>query len=104
MKKMKTINTERRYSEYWINETCKCKTVFLSEKEIEDYIKEHYPPETMILMSMVELDCKGHTYRQIMGLDELDCGVYHEFLEHPKLHFIKSLWFDFVDFLKQTKN
>ena len=96
---MKTINTEKRYSEYWINESCKCHTVFLSEKEVEDYVKK-FPRETMILMSLVELDCKGHTYRQIMGLDPLDCGVYHEFLEHPKLHLVKSLGYDLLDFLK----
>ena len=96
---MKTINTEKRYSEYWINEMEKPKTYFFSEDEIEKYVKQ-FPRETMILMSLIELDCKGHTYRQIMGLDELDCGVYHEFLEHPKLHFIKSLWYDLLDFLK----
>jgi len=105
---MKTINTEKRYSEYWINESCKCHAIFLSEKEVEDYVKQ-FPRETMILMSLVELDCKGHTYRQIMGLDELDCGVYHEFLEHPKLHFIKNLFFDLIDcfrpsFYRQDKN
>jgi len=100
---MKTINTEKRYSEYWINESCKCHIVFLSEKEVEDYVKK-FPRETMILMSMVELDCKGHTYRQIMGLEALDCGVYHEFLEHPKLHFIKSLWYELLDFLSSKPN
>ncbi len=89
-----------RYTEYWINESCKCHSIFLSEKEVEDYVKK-FPRETMILMSMVELDCKGHTYRQIMCLDELDCGVYHEFLEHPKLYFIKSLWYDLLNFIKR---
>jgi len=93
-----------RYTKYWINESCKCHIVFLSEKEIEDYARTHLPREVMMLTSQITLDCKGHTYRQIMGLDELDCGVKHEFLEHPKWYFIKSLWFDFVDFLKQSKN
>jgi len=88
-----------RYKEYWINEMEKPKTYFFSEDEIEKYVKQ-FPRETMVLMSMVELDCKGHTYRQIMGLDELDCGVKHEFLEHPKLHFVKSLGYDLLDFLK----
>jgi len=95
----------KRYTEYWINESCKCKTVFLSLKEIEDYVRTHFPRGIVTMFaSQIILDCKGHTYRQIMGLDELDCGVKHKFLEHPKRYFIKSLWLDFVDFLKQTKN
>jgi len=97
-----------RYKEYWINEMEKPKTYFFSEDEIEKYVKQ-FPRETMILMSMVELDCKGHTYRQIMCLEELDCGVKHEFLEHPKLHFIKNLFYDLIDcfrpsFYRQDKN
>ena len=96
---MKTINTEKRYSEYWINESCKCHTVFLSEKEVEDYVKK-FPRETMILMSLVELDCKGHTYRQIMGLDELDCGVYHEFLERPRIAFLRTCLSEMVNGLQ----
>jgi len=102
MEKQK-LNLENRYKEYWINEMEKPKIVFFSEKEVQEYVKQ-FPCETPVLMEYVELDCKGHTYRQIMGYDELDCGVKHEFLEHPKIHFIKCLWFDFVDFLKQTKN
>ena len=89
-----------RYTEYWINESCKCKIVFLSEKEIEDYVRTRFPRgDVMMLTSQITLDCKGHTYRQIMGLDELDCGVYHEFLEHPKIHFLRELWWDFRDFI-----
>jgi len=83
-----------------------------SEKTLRDYRNNlnyflkiaHKDSESLLMLSQSELDCKGHTYRQIMGLDKLDCGVCHEFLEHPKRYFIKSLWFDFVDFLKQTKN
>ena len=77
--------------------------VIFSEEELKDYVKM-FPRGTAVLTEVVELDCIGHTYRQIMGYEELDCGVKHEFLEHPKWHFIKSLWLDFVDFLKQTKN
>jgi len=91
-----------RYTKYWINDE-KPKIIFFSEKEIEEYVRR-FPRGVIIFTDVVELDCKGHTYRQIMGYDELDCGVKHEFLEHPKRYFIKSLWFDFVDFLKQTKN
>ena len=106
MKKM--INFAERYTEYWINESCKCHNVFLNEKEIEEYVRK-YPQGTMILTSLVELDCKGHTYKQIMGLDPLDCGVKHGFIEHPKLHFIKNLFFDLIDcfrpsFYRQDKN
>ena len=97
----KMINFAERYTEYWINESEEPKGYFFSEREIEEYVRQ-FPRGTMILTTLVELDCKGHTSRQIMGYDELDCGVKHEFLEHPKWHFIKSLWFDFVDFLKQT--
>ena len=93
------INFAERYTEYWINESCKCHNVFLNEKEIEEYVRK-YPHGTKVIMEQVELDCKGHTYRQIMGLDPLDCGVYHEFLEHPKLHLVKSLGYDLLDFLK----
>jgi len=66
------INFAERYTEYWINESCKCHNVFLNEKEIEEYVRK-YPQGTMILTSLVELDCKGHTYRQIMGFEALDC-------------------------------
>jgi len=103
MKMRKMNDMPRRFTEYIIIETSDPKTILFSEDEIEPFVRKH-PEQIPFLSSNVELDCKGHTYRQIMGLDELDCGVYHEFLEHPKLHFIKSLWFDFVDFLKQTKN
>jgi len=101
MKKM--INFDERYTEYWINEMEKPKIVFLSEEEVKQYTMQ-WEIGTPVLMTEIELDCKGHTFRQILGYDELDCGVYHEFLEHPKRHFIKSLWFDFIDFLKQTKD
>ena len=97
MKKM--INFDERYTEYWINESEEPKNYFFNEKEIEEYVRQ-FPQGTMILTSLVELDCKGHTARQIRSLDELDCGVYHEFLEHPKLYFIKSLGYDLLDFLK----
>ena len=97
MKKM--INFDERYTEYWINESCKCHNVFLNEKEIEEYVRQ-FPRETMILTTLIELDCRGHTSRQIRGYDELDCGVKHEFLEHPKRYFIKSLWYELLDFLR----
>jgi len=99
-----------RYTKYWINESCKCHIVFLSEKEIEDYVRTRFPSgDVMIFTSQIELDCKGHTYRQIMGLDPLDCGVKHEFLEHPKLFFTKNLFLDLIDcfrpsFYRQEKN
>lgn len=92
------INFAERFTEYWINESEEPKGYFFSEREIEEYIRQ-FPRETMILTTLVELDCKGHTSRQIMGLDELDCGVYHEFLEHPKIHFLRELWWDFRDFI-----
>lgn len=85
-----------RYTRYWINDE-KPKIIFLSEKEIEKYVRL-FPRGAIIFTECVELDCMGHTYRQIMGLDELDCGVKHEFLEHPKRYFIKSLWFDLLHF------
>jgi len=88
----------KRYSEYWINDE-KPKIIFFSEKEIENYVRR-FPRGTIIFTECVELDCKGHTYRQIMGLDELDCGVKHEFLERPKRYFIKSLWYELLDFLR----
>jgi len=102
------INFAERYTEYWINESQKPKGYFVSEKAIEEYVRQ-FPRGTMILTSLVELDCKGHTYRQIMGYDELDCGVKHEFLEHPKLFFIKNLFLDLIDcfrpsFYRQDKN
>ena len=93
----------KRYTEYMIIETAKPKIILLSEIDIAGFARK-FPEEIPFVSTWIELDCKGHTYRQIMGLDELDCGVYHEFLEHPRRYFIKSLWFDFVDFLKQTKN
>jgi len=93
----------KRYTEYMIIETAKPKIILLGEIDITRFARK-FPEEIPFVSTWVELDCKGHTYRQIMSFDELDCGVKHEFLEHPKRYFIKSLWFDFVDFLKQTKN
>jgi len=62
-----------RYKEYWINEMEKPKTYFFSEKEIEEYVRL-FPQGTKIVMTQVVLDCcdEGHTFRQIMGYDELD--------------------------------
>jgi len=79
------INFAERYTEYWINYMEKPKTYFFSEEEIEKYVRM-FPQGT----EQVELDCKGHTSRQIMGLDELDCGVYHEFLEKPRIAFLRT--------------
>jgi len=80
---------EKRYTEYWINESEEPKNYFFSEKEIEEYVRQ-FPRETMILTTLVELDCRGHTSRQIRGYDELDCGVYHEFLEKPRIAFLRT--------------
>ena len=62
----------KRYKEYWINEMEEPKTYFFSEKEIEEYVRL-FPRGTKILMVKVELDCceEGHTFRQIMGYDDL---------------------------------
>ena len=105
---MKTINFDERYTEYWVNESEDPKNYFFSEEEIEKYVRQ-FPQGTMILTALIELDCKGHTERQIRGLDELDCGVYHEFLEHPKLHALKSLGYGITDcfrpsFYRQNKD
>ena len=67
----------------------KPKTYFFSEEEIEKYVRM-FPQGTKVIMEQVELDCKGHTSRQIMGLDELDCDVYHEFLEKPRIAFLRT--------------
>jgi len=93
----------KRYTKYWINEMEKPKVIFLSIEEVEKYTKQ-WAIGTPVLMKCVELDCKGHTYRQILGYDELDCGVKHEFLERPKIHFLRELWWDFIDFFKREKN
>jgi len=63
----------KRYKEYWINEMEKPKTYFFSEKEIEEYVKL-FPQGTMVVMNQHFIDCcdEGHTFRQIMGYDELD--------------------------------
>jgi len=63
----------KRYREYWINEMEKPKTYFFCEKEIEEYVKL-FPQGTKIIMKQVVLDCcdEGHTFREIMGYDELD--------------------------------
>jgi len=73
--------------------------LFFLVKKKENYVRR-FPRGTIIFTECVKLDCKGHTYRQIMGLDELDCEVKHEFLEHPKRYFIKSLWYKLLDFLR----
>ena len=89
----------KRYKEYWINEMEKPKTYFFSEKEVQEYVRQ-FPIETPVLMDYVELDCIGHTYRQILGYDELDCGVKHDFLEHPHRYFVRSLLLDLVDWFQ----
>jgi len=86
----------KRYKEYWINEMEKPKVIFLSLDEVKEYTKQ-WVVGTPVLMKYVELDCKGHTYRQIMGYDKLDCGVKHNFLEHPHRYFVRSLLLDLVD-------
>jgi len=63
----------KRYKEYWINEMEKPKTYFFSEEEIEKYVRL-FPQGTKIVMQKVELPCEGHTFRQIMGYDPLDCS------------------------------
>jgi len=64
--------------EYWINEMEKPKIIFFSEKEIEKYVRQ-FPQGTKILMKQVVLACeKGHTFRQIMRLDPLDCDCEQE--------------------------
>ncbi len=71
-------NLSKRYKEYWINEMEKPKTIFFSEKEIEKYVKQ-FPQGTKILMKQVVFACeKGHTFRQIMRLDSLDCDCEQE--------------------------
>jgi len=102
------INFAERYTDYWINYMEKPKTYFFNEEEIEKYVRM-FPQGTKVIMEQVELDCKGHTYRQIMGLDPLDCGVKHLYIEHPKLFFIKNLFLDLIDcfrpsFYRQDKN
>jgi len=77
----------------------KPKTYFFSEEEIEKYVRM-FPQETKVIMEQVELDCKGHTSRQIMGLDELDCGTYHEFLEKPRIAFLRTCLLDLVNSLR----
>ena len=63
----------KRYSEYWINQMEKPKTYFFIEEEIKKYVRM-FPQGTKVMMEQVVLGCeKGHTYRQIMGLDCLDC-------------------------------
>ena len=51
----------------------KSKPYFFSEDEIKEYVKM-FPRGTKVLMQKVELNCcdEGHTYRQILGYDELD--------------------------------
>lgn len=63
----------KRYSEYWINYMEKPNTYFFSEAEIKKYVRM-FSQGTKVLMEQVVLGCeKGHTFRQIMGLDALDC-------------------------------
>jgi hypothetical protein len=46
--------------------------VFLSEEEVESYVRM-FPRGTMVLIEKVEITCcEGHTFREIMGYDELD--------------------------------
>jgi len=60
-----------RYFEYWID---KGGIIYLSEKEIEDKLRKLLPKRPKIYCEKTELACeKGHTYRQIMGLDPLHC-------------------------------
>jgi len=62
----------KRYKEYWVSEMEESKTYFFNEKEIEEYVRL-FPRGTKVLMTKVDLDCcdEGHTFRQIMGYDDL---------------------------------
>jgi len=45
--------------------------IFISEKDVENYVRM-FPQGTKVLMEVVEIHCcEGHTYRQIMGYDDL---------------------------------
>ena len=62
-----------RYTKYWINVE-KPNPIFVSEKQIEDYVKM-FPRGTKVLIQQVVFNCcdKGHTFRQIMGYEDFDC-------------------------------
>ena len=62
----------KRYKEYWISQMEKPKYCFVSEDEIKEYVKL-FPKGTKVLMEKYDLSCEGHTFRQIMGYDPLDC-------------------------------
>ena len=67
----------KRYTEYWINHMEKPKTIFFNEDEIKEYVRM-FPQGTKVLMEQVVVGCeKGHTFRQIMGLEALDCECCH---------------------------
>ena len=64
----------KRYKEYWISQMEKPEYCFVSEEEIKEHFKL-FPKGTKVLIEKYELTCcdKGHTFRQIMGYDPLDC-------------------------------
>ncbi len=46
--------------------------VFISEEQLENYLKK-FPRDIKVLVKEFEISCcDGHTFRQIMGYDELD--------------------------------
>jgi len=46
--------------------------IFVSEEDVKEYVRL-FSRGTQVLMECVELPCEGHTFRQIMGYDPLDC-------------------------------
>jgi len=63
----------KRYKEYWVSIMEKGDPILFSEKEVQEYVKM-FPRGTKVLMEQRVIDCcdEGHTFRQIMGYDELD--------------------------------
>ena len=62
----------KRYKKYWTAGMGGERPVFISEEQIENYLKK-FPRDIKVLVKEFEISCcDGHTFRQIMGYDELD--------------------------------
>jgi len=63
----------KRYREYWVSHMEKQKVYFFTDEQIEEYVRM-FPKKTQVIMEKVVFNCceEGHTFRQIMGYDELD--------------------------------
>jgi len=97
---MKMNSLTERYHKFWITTEDKKKRkrfqlfretiprVWVDNDKLVEYVKT-FPRGHKVLVQEFDEDCeKGHTYRQIMGLEALDCNCKVGKDEDPTIFFL----------------